>query len=881
MTEKELFLAAMDIEDPVERQRYLNAACADHPELRFLVESLLKTLVGAGDFLQTPAIIVDEIIEIDLANRAVEEPETVESGTQLGSMADTAPTMIGGRAAPGGEQTGAPLGGARTEFVSLGKASQPEIDAFPAGTKFGRYVIEKTLGHGGMGVVYLARDTRLSRRVALKIPRFDACAELQLVERFHREARTMASVLHRNLCPVFDVDEIDGCHILAMAFIDGEPLSKVLSRGLRLAPVQIADWVQKLALALGKAHQAGVIHRDIKPANIMIDHEGEPILMDFGLARSINEMDTHMTQTGLIVGTPAYMAPEQATGDADAVGPWSDQYSLGVIFYELLTGKTLHTGNLTRILASLISAKPPVKPTDIRRDIDPELERICLKALAHEPHDRFSRIHDLADALGRYLAQSQRPRAERALPQDGLVSGSTTLDETTVYRSHSDLLKRTSENTRQKPRGRRGLTTLAALVLVLAAVFVIQTSNGVYELTTDDPTIAALLGDSGGIVVEDRQTGQPYTLKHGANRQLPVGDYNLTVTTPEGLELDTPKFTIKRWGKVVASVRMRAVAPPPAVDPSQTPATVSKLEPGSDAMIAFLKLTPTERLTSPDYEWSPLEDLGEPINTPGYEAGAFAAKDGLSLLFHGNEDRIQRTGKLRLWQAWRHSTNEPFGKPVLLDTIVNDQPDNLSDPTLSADGLILAFCMRREDGQGGFDLWFCTRPGGDASWSAPLNAGSEVNSVRSEWEPELSADGLTLVFHSDRSTEHGGTDLWITRRDSRDNPFGPAENLGANINTVDHEGGVTLSSDGLTLLFHRISADTSTRVTHWQATRPTARDPFGQPQPLVIPGLTVGRCVSLSLSPTADRLYVTTASPDNGPNIAVSRRVPKTDAKRQ
>lgn len=298
-------------------------------------------------------------------------------------------------------------------------------------------------------------------------------------------------------------------------------------------------------------------------------------------------------------------------------------------------------------------------------------------------------------------------------------------------------------------------------------------------------------------------------------------------------------------------------------------------------MIAFLKLTPTERLTSPDYEWSPLEDLGEPINTPGYEAGAFAAKDGLSLLFHGSEDRAQRTGKLRLWQAWRHSTNEPFGKPVLLDTEVNDQPDNLSDPTLSADGLILAFCMRRDDGQGGFDLWLCTRPSGDASWSAPLNAGLKVNSARSEWEPEFSADGLTLLFHSDRSTEHGGTDLWIAHRDSRDNPFGPAENLGANINTADHEGGAALSSDSLTLLFHRISADPSANVTHWQATRSTARDPFGQPQPLAAPGLTVERCMSLSLSPTTDRLYVTTASPDNGQNIAVSRRVPKTGGERR
>jgi len=284
---------------------------------------------------------------------------------------------------------------------------------------------------------------------------------------------------------------------------------------------------------------------------------------------------------------------------------------------------------------------------------------------------------------------------------------------------------------------------------------------------------------------------------------------------------------------------------------------------------------PVNPLLSADFEWSALEDLGEPINTPGYEAGASISADGLSLLFHGNAGRAQQTGKLQLWQAWRHTVNEPFQTPVLLDGVINDQPERLSDPTLTADGLTLAFCMSRDDGHGGFDLWIADRPSGDASWNTVVNAGAAVNSGRDEWEPELSADGLTLLFHSNRANENGGTDLWLARRDSRDKSFGVAENLGHDINTSGHEGGAALSSDGRTLLFHCLSADASASLTHWQASRKSVSDPFGAPQPLLVPGLFENRGTSLSLSSAGDWLHCTTSRAGESPNIAVSRRIRK------
>ena len=289
-------------------------------------------------------------------------------------------------------------------------------------------------------------------------------------------------------------------------------------------------------------------------------------------------------------------------------------------------------------------------------------------------------------------------------------------------------------------------------------------------------------------------------------------------------------------------------------------------------------LTIADLLTSPDYEWSPLEDLGEPINTPSYEAGPNIAADGLSLLFHANERRPNPGGKLRIWQAWRHAVNDPFHKPVLLDEVINSQPEDLSDPTITADGLTLAFCMKRDDGQGAFDLWISDRVGGDASWNAPVNAGPTVNSTRSEWEPELSANGLALLFHSDRANENGGTDLWIARRDSRNKPFGSAENLGPDLNTASDEGGAALSSDGLTLLFHRFSTKPTGQLTYWQATRKSVSEPFSKPQPLAVPGLVENRGVSLNLSAAGDRLYCSMVPRDSSPQIGVSRRVLKWNA---
>jgi hypothetical protein len=270
------------------------------------------------------------------------------------------------------------------------------------------------LGKGGMGAVYLAHDTQLDRPVALKVPTFAADDDSQVLERFYREARAAATVFHPNVCPVHDVGEIDGVPYLTMGYIEGKPLGEFVAGCKGLTPRQAAALVRKVALALAEAHKRGVIHRDLKPANIMIDRRGEPVLMDFGLARRARPGDVRLTQQGATMGTPAYMPPEQASGDLSAVGPASDVYSLGVILYELLARRLPFTGDLMAMLSRVLLDDPP-PPSQFCPGLDPELEGICLKAMAKKPRDRYPSMTAFAAALQDYLRggkdTAEQPRA--------------------------------------------------------------------------------------------------------------------------------------------------------------------------------------------------------------------------------------------------------------------------------------------------------------------------------------------------------------------------------------------------------------------------------------------------------------------------------------
>jgi formylglycine-generating enzyme required for sulfatase activity/serine/threonine protein kinase len=291
---------------------------------------------------------------------------------------------------------------------------------------FGRYRIIRQLGQGGMGAVYLAHDTQLDRQVALKVPHFAPQDGAQVIERFLREARAMATIRHPNLCPVYDVGEIDGVHYLTMAYIEGHLLSEYIRPGKPAPERKSAGVVRKLALALQEAHGRGIVHRDLKPTNIFLDQRGEPIIMDFGLARRTAGQDAALTQDGALLGTPAYMAPEQARGEIEAIGPRTDIYSLGVILYELLTSHRPFTGAAPLAVLSQLLTSAPAPPRTHRPDLDPGLEAICLKAMAKHAEDRYATMTEFADALGEYLQAASRGMT---LPSPATPAGSPVPNE--------------------------------------------------------------------------------------------------------------------------------------------------------------------------------------------------------------------------------------------------------------------------------------------------------------------------------------------------------------------------------------------------------------------------------------------------------------------
>jgi hypothetical protein len=318
----------------------------------------------------------------------------------------------------------------------------------PAGGQIGRYRLLELLGAGGMGNVYRAYDPQLDRFVAVKVPRFspDQHARAQAVQRFLRESRAAAQVRHPNICPIYDVGEQDDTPYLVMAYIAGPSLSQRLQEG----PPDVASAValcRKMASALAAVHTAGILHRDLKPGNILLDGAGEPLLTDFGLARSAGAAEP-LTQEGMVVGTPAYMPPEQARGQDEEIGPWTDVYSLGVVLYQLLTGRLPLAGRH----ASAPEGLPP--PSRWRPEVDAALDAVVLRALARRPEERYQTAAEFAQAL-----EDWSTRGVVAGPVVGAEQATTTDARAVAGR---------------QPQ-RRGVVGLAAVVLATAvtAVFVV------------------------------------------------------------------------------------------------------------------------------------------------------------------------------------------------------------------------------------------------------------------------------------------------------------------------------------------------------------------------------------------------------------------------
>ncbi len=268
------------------------------------------------------------------------------------------------------------------------------------------YQILGELGRGGMGVVYKARQVGLRRMVALKMVLAGAHAGAQQLARFAIEAEAVARLQHPNIVQIYDVGELDGLPYFSLEYVDGPPLDKQLG-GKPQEPRFAAQMTETLCRAMHFAHQQGIIHRDLKPANVLMTATGVPKISDFGLAKRLEEGDSGQTKTGTIMGTPSYMSPEQARGEVKGLGPLSDQYTIGAILYELLTGRPPFLGNTPMDTVMQVIREEPVAPTRLQPEVPKDLETICLKALQKESHKRYASCFEMAEDLHRFLAAQE------------------------------------------------------------------------------------------------------------------------------------------------------------------------------------------------------------------------------------------------------------------------------------------------------------------------------------------------------------------------------------------------------------------------------------------------------------------------------------------
>lgn len=356
------YLLAADAGAAPGREEFL----ARHPELRAELEAFLADQSAVGHL--------------------VREAAPVDPGATAAWESGAAP--VGPTTEPGGEGLG------RGEAVRY----------------FGDYEVRRELGRGGMGIVYEARQVSLNRPVALKMLRAGLLADADELRRFKNEAEAAATLDHPGIVPVHEVGEHEGQRYFSMKLVEGGSLVPLLPQ-YQDDPRAAARLVMEAAEAVAHAHARGILHRDLKPANVLVDDAGHPHVTDFGLAKRVDDVDGEQTASGAILGTPAYMSPEQASGRRGSITTATDVYGLGAILYALLTGRAPFGGESVVETLEAVRERAPEPPTRVNAKAPRDLETICLKCLAKEPRRRYATAQAVADDLRAWL--ESRPIAAR------------------------------------------------------------------------------------------------------------------------------------------------------------------------------------------------------------------------------------------------------------------------------------------------------------------------------------------------------------------------------------------------------------------------------------------------------------------------------------
>lgn len=407
-----------------------------------------------------------------------------------------------------------------------------------------RYEIIKTIGEGGMANVYLANDTILDRKVAIKVLRGDLSNDEKFIRRFKREALSVSNLSHPNIVEVYDVGEEDGNYYIVMEYIEGKTLKQLLQKRGALTLNEVIDIMTQLTDGLAHAHEAYIIHRDIKPQNIMIEDNGLVKITDFGIAMALNS--TQLTQTNSVMGSVHYLPPEQANGKGSTVK--SDIYSLGILMYELLTGSVPFKGD-TAVEIALKHMKEKIPSIKKQNPTIPQsVENIVLKATAKNPKNRYDNVRDMYKDLQTALQRDNEKRLVYEYPENDLeetkVIPQVTKEIKQVIDKPTAKEEDSEDNSVLKEKDEKNkLPIILAVVLlgtliVLAGVYLLITSKDVKEVKV--PNVVGLTTEKA--IKKIKEKGLEYTTK--SEESTTVEEGKVIRTEPKAGSTRTKKSTI-------------------------------------------------------------------------------------------------------------------------------------------------------------------------------------------------------------------------------------------------------------------------------------------------------------------------------------------------
>ncbi|MBN1973917.1 MAG: protein kinase [Sedimentisphaerales bacterium] len=723
------------------------------------------------------------------------------------------------------------------------------------GTIIGRYKLLEKIGEGGMAVVYMAEQQEpIRRKVALKIIKLGMDTK-QVIARFEAERQALAIMDHPNIAKVFDAGATEtGRPYFVMELVTGVSITEYCDKNNLSTKERLALFIQ-ICNAVQHAHQKGIIHRDIKPSNVMVtNRDGTPVpkIIDFGIAKATNQRLTEktlFTRYAHIIGTPAYMSPEQAELSELGIDNRSDIYSLGVLLYELLTGtppfsdEQLHKASYSE-MQRIIREDEPIRPSNKLNTLGPtltdvakhrgctpdlltktirgDLDWIVMKSLEKNRTQRYEAAEGLALDIQRHL--EHRPVMAHA-PSTG-------------YRLHKFLR-----------RNRLQMSVAMAAVVLVGTIVGLLVWNR-YQIRLAEAEGARQVKAvsearklfAKGDLVATRNILRPLL----ESKHVGLEARNLYAKTlynghdPDGADKKIEAIMENHYRE-----RIKYYTKKIAANPEDTNNYLQRAQQyhylHEDGNVYTDMSRYATIVTGFDSKSTPaIFNFGEPVHiepvippSPIFDAIECFSYDGLEM-YISTRDRPGGYGDVDLWVLRRASTNEDWGPPENLGSNVNSSSED-SFSSLSNDGLTLYFNSNRPGGYGGFDLYKTMRLTTDAPWSPAENLSSVINSYSGDGDPWISADNRELYFMSERTGGYGSGDFYVAKRMTTSDQWSEPVNLGSVVNSKYGEYFLSLSLDGLVLLFCDHSRATVSRPygyggpDMWMSRRATTNDDWQSP----------------------------------------------------